>query len=86
MTSNIKERLPDIYSRELVDLLFSEFYTRISNVEKALNITRKTASGYLNQLVGLGILAVETRGRDKIFINEKLIDSINRLSGDIGAK
>jgi len=86
MTSNIKERLPDIYSRELVDLLFSEFYTRISNVEKALNITRKTASGYLNQLVGLGVLAVETRGRDKIFINEKLIDSINRLSGDIGAK
>ena len=66
----------DYGSAELVELLFSEFYTRISNVEKTLNVTRKTASSYLNQLVENDILIVEIRGRDKLYINSKLVDIV----------
>ncbi|WP_434800340.1 hypothetical protein [Acetoanaerobium noterae] len=33
-----------MHSKELVNLIFTEFYTRISSVESELNVTRKTAS------------------------------------------
>lgn len=75
-TSEISQKLPKIYSKELVDVIFSEFYTRISNVEKYLGVTRKTASNYLVQLTELGFLEVETRGREKIYINRRLIDIV----------
>lgn len=79
VSKEIKEKLPKLYSKELVNLLFTEFYTRISNVESELSVTRKTASGYLNDLVGAGILEVEIKGKDKIFINRRLINLMKSL-------
>lgn len=75
----IKEKCPKIYSKELVDLLFTEFYTRIANVEEALGITRKTASKYLSDLVEIGVLEVETKGKDKLFINKCLISLMKNI-------
>lgn len=72
----IRKKSPKLYSRELVEVIFSEFYTRISTVEKILNVTRKTASNYLNELVDIGVLEVEIRGRDKIFVNRRLLDIV----------
>ncbi len=72
----IKEKLPKIYSKELVDILFYEFYTKISYVEKGLAVSRKTASSYLIELEKVGILESEMVGRDKIYINRKLLDLI----------
>lgn len=74
-TSNeIREKHPKIYSKELVDIFFVQFYTRINNVEVGLNVTRKTASNYLNELVDLGILEVKVKGKDKLFINKRLLE------------
>ncbi len=67
---------PKLYSRELVEVIFKEFYTRISNIEDGLNVTRKTASNYLSELVSIGVLEVEIRGRDKLFINRKLLEIV----------
>jgi Fic family protein len=78
-SSEIKEKLPKIYSKELVDLIFTEFYTRIANVEEKLGVTRKTASNYLNELVEVGVLEVETRGKDKIFINKCLMNLMRNI-------
>ncbi len=72
--NEIKEKAPKLYSHELVELLFSEFYTKIGHVELSLNITRKTAATYLNKLVDIGVLDKEKRGRENIYINKKLID------------
>ncbi len=72
----IKTQNPKLYSRELVEVLFKEFYTRISNIEDGLDVTRKTASNYLNELVEMGVLELEVRGRDKLFINKKLLDIV----------
>lgn len=44
----IKEKLPKIYSKELIDLLFYEFYTKITYIENGLSVTRKTAANYLD--------------------------------------
>jgi len=35
MINEIKIKLPKIYSKELIDVIFYEFYTKISYVEKA---------------------------------------------------
>lgn len=78
-TIEMKNKLPKIYSKELVNLIFTEFYTRISSVEEELSVTRKTASGYLSELVDAGILELEQRGKDKIFINRRLIDLMKMI-------
>jgi len=75
----IKNKLPKIYSKEFVNVIFAEFYTRIGSVESELGVTRKTASGYLNGLVDIGVLLVEQRGKEKIFINKKLLKLIQSL-------
>ncbi len=33
MSAEIKDKLPKIYSKELIDLLFYEFYTKIAYIE-----------------------------------------------------
>lgn len=43
---NIREKLANIYSRELVNLILFEFYTKIGYIEEGLNVSRKTASKY----------------------------------------
>jgi Fic family protein len=70
----IRQKAPKVYSRELVELLFMELYTSIGRVEKSISVTRKTASNYLNILVELNILTEEIRGREKVFINKKLLE------------
>jgi Fic family protein len=77
-TIEIIEAHPNnLYSKKLVDLIFDKVYTKISDVEEHLDVTRKTASKYLNVLVDINILKVEKVGRSKIFINYKLKDILS---------
>lgn len=76
MSAEIKEKLPQIYSKELIDLLFYEFYTKISYIKKGLSVTRKTASNYLSSLEKEGILASEKIGKERIYQNKRLYDLV----------
>jgi len=69
---NITNRLPKIYSKELVDLMFFEFYTKISYIENGLNVSRKTAAKYLSELEEEGFLISEKIGRERIYLNKEL--------------
>ncbi len=66
-------KLPKIYSKELLESLFYEVYTKISYIEKACSVTRITATSYLNQLEKIGLLESEKVGREKIYKNMRLI-------------
>ncbi len=68
-----RSELPKIYSKELLESLFYEVYTKISYIEKACNVTRITATSYLNQLEEIGLLESEKIGREKIYKNTRLI-------------
>ena len=68
-----RSKLPKIYSKELLESLFYEVYTKISYIEKACNVTRLTASSYLNQLEEVGLLESEKVGREKLYKNTRLI-------------
>ena len=68
-----RNKLPKIYSKELLESLFYEVYTKISYIEKACNVTRITATSYLNQLEEIGLLESEKIGREKLYKNVRLI-------------
>ncbi len=69
---DIRRILPAIYSRELINLIFFEFYTKISYIEEGLNISRKTAAKYLSILEEEGFLVSEKIGRERIYLNQEL--------------
>ena len=71
-------KLPKIYSDEMLDSIFYEVYTKIPYIEKRCNITRQTASMYLNKLVEVGMLEYEKIGRESIYKNDRLIDLLKR--------
>lgn len=61
----IKSRLPKIYSKELIELLFFEFYTKRVFIENGLNVSRKMASNYLSELENKGFLISEKIGKER---------------------
>lgn len=73
----IKDKLPKIYSFELVEALFYEFYTKNEYFRERLHISRNTASSYLNQLEDIGILTKEQVGKEMIYKNLLMYDLVN---------
>ena len=61
-----------IYSKELLEALFVEFYTKIPYIQKQLGVSDKTAQKYLDSLVEMGFLTSEKMGRERIYRNERL--------------
>lgn len=82
----IKEKHSNIYSSELVDVLFNQPYCRIHDLVEAGIAKRQAASTYLKQLVSTGMLSEEKVGREKIFIHHRflalLLDESDSLSGN----
>jgi Fic family protein len=76
MSAQIKEKLPKIYSKELIDLLFYEFYTKIAFIENGLSVSRKTAVNYLNALEREGFLTSQKIGKERIYQNKRLYDLV----------
>ena len=70
----MQQYAPHIYTHELLNLLFEQPYTRITNLENAGIAKRQTASKYLKELSDLGVLNEVQIGRDKLFINLRLMN------------
>jgi len=69
----VKNNLPKIYTRELVDLLFMQPYCRISNIVGSGIAKRQAGSEYLKKLAGINVLQIQEIGREKIFINPRFM-------------
>ena len=69
----IKEEAKNIYSHELVNIIFEMPYCRIVNLIDKGIAKRQTASNYLKNLVEIGILKEIQVGNEKLFINMKLM-------------
>jgi Fic family protein len=66
-----KIKAPGAYSRELIEVIFAQPYTRIAHLTERGIAQRVSASRHLKQLVDIGVLAEEKRGTHKLFINRK---------------
>lgn len=67
----VRQALPNVYSRELVELIFVQPYCRIQDVVDADIAKRQTASVYLHQMADLGMVTEHQAGREKLFIHPK---------------
>lgn len=67
-----QSKLPKIYSKELLELLFKHPYTKINFLVEELGITRKTATSYLRAIEDIKILESMKVGRDVYYINKRL--------------
>jgi Fic family protein len=72
-TAHVREQAPSLYSRELVELVFEQPYSRIGNVVDAGIAKRQTASVYLKELCDIGVLREVKAGREKLFIHPNLM-------------
>lgn len=69
-----RAKLPSkVYSKELVELVFTQPYSKIQFLVEAGLAERKTASIYLQELEKLGILKGEKRGREVLYKHPALL-------------
>ena len=71
---SLKDKLPKIYSIDLLELIFKHPYTKISFLVDELGVTRKTATSYLRAIEDIGILESMKVGRDVYFVNKGLFN------------
>jgi Fic family protein len=72
-TRTAKEKLPSTsYSRELIEAIFIQPYTKIEFLVNAGIAERRTASKYLKQLQEIGILESHKLGKEILYINISL--------------
>jgi Fic family protein len=64
---------PKIYSQDLLNNLFRHPYTRIDFVQSELSLSRPTATKYLDELAGGGLLLKHKAGRNNYYINQPLV-------------
>jgi Fic family protein len=69
-----QEHNPKIYSRELMDNLFKHPYTKIEFVMQDCQISRLTATKYLDILVESGKLTKVKIGKSNYYINQALLN------------
>jgi len=73
----VRQLAPSVYSRELIELVYSQPYTRISAVEQSGIAKRQTASMYLRKLEKIGVLRSERIWRETLYLNEALFELLS---------
>jgi len=74
----IKEQLPKVYSKELIEVLFKLPYTKRQHLIDAGLGTLKTVGNYLNELESHGFLRSIRVGKEKLYLNHRLLDLLER--------
>ena len=72
--NRIIEQKPKIYSKDLLEALFYHPYTKRAFIEEQLNVSRPTATNYLNDLEKLGILSSKKIGKEVFYVHNKLFE------------
>ena len=81
-TEYVRNKLPQIYSHELMQVIFEQPYCRIQNLVERDIAKRQTASTYLKQLSDIGVLHEIRAGKEKLFVHPKLIQLLTQDSND----
>ena len=71
--AKIKEQLPKVYSKDLVEVLFKLPYTKRQSLLDIGLGTPKTVGNYLIELEEKGFLKSVKVGKEKLYLNHKLM-------------
>lgn len=74
------------YSQDLINNLFMHPYTKIGFIERDLNVSRLTATKYLEALTADGLLLKQKQGRTNYYINIALNEILTRESMQEGSQ
>ena len=70
-TDKVRTELPKIYSKDLIEVIFSQPYCKIRFLEQGRIAQRQTASRYLKELSRIGVLAQPfDMGRENYYLNK----------------
>ena len=72
----MRKRLPDIYSYEIVEHLFSHMYTKNEFFRDDIGVSRATATKYLKLLEKEGFIVSEQVGKEVIYKNIQLLNLV----------
>jgi hypothetical protein len=73
MTESIRMRLPKVYSKELIELIFRLPYTKRKSLTDVGLGTSKTVGNYLIALERAGFLTAKKVGKEKLYLNTALM-------------
>lgn len=73
MTNEIKTKLPKMYSKDLVEILFRLPYTKRQNLIDENLGNAKTVGNYLIALEDNGLLQSVKVGKEKLYLNQRLL-------------
>ena len=74
MGEQIRKKLPKIYSKDLLEILFRLPYTKRNLLESAGLGNIKTSGNYLKNLEDSGFLKSIQVGKEKLYLNNKLME------------
>ena len=72
----MKRKLPEIYSYEIVEHLFSYMYTKNEYFRNDIGVSRATATKYLKLLETEGFITSEQVGKEVIYKNVQLFNLV----------
>ncbi len=78
MSTEIKDRLPKAYSKELIEILFRLPYTKRQHLIDAKLGTPKTVGNYLRDLEKAGFLKSVKVGKEKLYLNYRLMEVLEK--------
>ncbi|MFC2137158.1 Fic family protein [Bacteroidota bacterium] len=78
MGIEIQEQLPKVYSKDLMEELFRLPYTKRHFLESVGLGNLKTVGNYLKELEQAGFLKSEKVGKEKLYLNHKLLEILVR--------
>ena len=74
-----KENLPSrVYSKDLIELLFHQPYTKAKFLVDAGIVKRQAAADYLKKLEGIGVLRAHKVGKENLYLNTKLYEILSK--------
>ena len=74
MGAEIQEKLPKIYSKDLLEVIFKLPYAKRNQLESAGLGNLKTVGNYLKELENHGFLKSEKVGKEKLYLNFRLLE------------
>ncbi|MFN0075679.1 MAG: Fic family protein [Prosthecobacter sp.] len=77
---DLRERLPKLYSQDLLNNLYRHPYTKIEFIERELGVSRITATKYLEQLAQAGLVRKQKMGKTNFYINEPLFALLSNVT------
>jgi Fic family protein len=78
--NKIRTELPKIYSQDLLNNLFKHPYTKTEFLSEELDIERRTAAKYLDNLVDIGLLAKHKIQKRNFYLNIDLFELLRNVN------